>query len=379
MSNWRKSRAAVGAAMVAMLLTLAGCGLGSTAADDSATSTAGTSRAGGEVSPANATVHPDTSTLCGDKPIKIAFLQGWPTTWAQITYAEMQDEASACPNVTTMYLNANGDQQKALANLKSVVAQGVDGVVIDTAWPDVELPGITEAFQQGVAIVPFNVVIGGKVGENYTARVDQALDLIGQGHADWIAQQLGGKGNVAYLGGPAGDPWATGVWNGFAEEIKKYPGINVLTGAAVPTAWSSDSTQQVMAGLFAQFPQIDGLVVDYGATLPGALRAYAAAGKDLPPIATDSSSNEMACQWLDLAKPDTQLRSVEGTTWGIRIAFRKALAQISGVPDDESTTYSLFPYIDTTKGMNPVCRTDLPPGADLSSGLSPEKLKDVLG
>ncbi|NGP06741.1 substrate-binding domain-containing protein [Rhodococcus sp. 14C212] len=362
----------------AAILILAGCGLGDTASDGDGVGVAGTSKAGGVVLPANELVHPETSTLCGDKPLRIAFMLGQSDMWGAITNAEMIDEASACPNVETAFFNAKGDQQKAIANLQSVVAQGFDGVLVSTNWPDAQLPGIRAAFEQGVSIAPFNIVIGGEVGKDYTARIDQALDLIGQQHADWIAKQLGEQGKVAYLGGMAGDPWDTGVWNGFKEQIAKYPGIEMLSDAPVPTDWTAESTQKAMAGMLARFPEIDGLVAPYGAGLPGAFRAYTAAGKPLPPIATSSTSNEMACDWLKLRQPDTQMFSVEGTTRGIRIAFRKVLADLTGSVNDESTTYSLFPYIDTTAGVEPKCDPTLPPGADLSSSLTAEDLAKVL-
>ena len=39
----------------------------------------------------------------------------------------------------------------------------------------------------------------------------------------------------------------------------------------------------------------------------------------------------------------------------------------------------MFPFVDTTAGKEPECRKDLPPDADLSSGLTPEELEEVFG
>src|SRR5262245_22703365 len=43
----------------------------------------------------------DISKYCGDKPLKVAYSDGWGGNyWRQITRAEFEDEAAKCPNIT---------------------------------------------------------------------------------------------------------------------------------------------------------------------------------------------------------------------------------------------------------------------------------------
>jgi ribose transport system substrate-binding protein len=53
------------------------------------------------------------------------------------------------------------------------------------------------------------------------------------------------------------------------------------------------------------------------------------------------------------------------------------MAAVNKLPDNEPTLFQLKTFVDTANGKPPTCHTDLPPDADLSSGLSPEKLKAV--
>jgi ribose transport system substrate-binding protein len=39
----------------------------------------------------------------------------------------------------------------------------------------------------------------------------------------------------------------------------------------------------------------------------------------------------------------------------------------------------MYPFVDTTAGKEPECREDIPPDADLSSGLTEEELQEVFG
>jgi ribose transport system substrate-binding protein len=51
---------------------------------------------------------------------------------------------------------------------------------------------------------------------------------VGRDIGEWTAKKLGGKGKIAFLGGPAGAPTFRNLWDGYSEAISKYPGIQVV-------------------------------------------------------------------------------------------------------------------------------------------------------
>jgi len=370
----------VGTAVIA--LTMAACGSSSTsgtaANSDGATSdTSQTSSA--KVTPINETVHPETSSLCGDKDLTIDYLSAYDTPWQQISYAEFQKEASACPNVKTNYLSASADTQKSIANIQGAAAQGVDGIVIYPVAGEPELPAMRQAYQRGLAVVPFDNLEAGTAGTDYTDYVGIDLEGAGRSQADALGKALNGKGNVVYIGGPAGTSFTQTVFGGFKDELAaKYPGIKILTGKPVATDYSASNTQQVMAGLFASDSKIDGLMLDYGAAGTGALHAYQAAGKPFPNTVAMATDNEFGCLWKKAAPKTADLFTLDGMTTLSKIAFRKALAAAAGTKDPESPTVTAFVSADTANGQQPKCDTSLPPAADLNGDLSTSEIAQIL-
>jgi ribose transport system substrate-binding protein len=89
------SRKALAAAAVLPLVAVAAC---STSA--SGPQSGGDGSSGSNASTGNGGKPLTAKELCGDKPIKMAHVDGFGgNSWRRITKAELADEMSACPNV----------------------------------------------------------------------------------------------------------------------------------------------------------------------------------------------------------------------------------------------------------------------------------------
>lgn len=366
---------AVTMAMTAVLLT---------ACSTSASSTRSSHRSSVvpvvKITPVNATVHPPVSSLCGSKPLTIDYLAAYSTTWQTISYAEMEQDAAKCPNVKTSFVSANDSLQQQISDIDGAIAQHVSGLVIYPVDGQAELTAMRQAFQSGMAVVPFDNSTGGAAGQDYTTYVGLDLSAVGTQEADWLGRTLKGKGNVVYLGGPAGSSFTQDIFDAWKSTLSsKYPGISILTGAPVATDYTVSDTQSVMAGLFSRYSHIDAIESDYGAAGVGALRAFSAAHKAFPIFATIATDNQLGCVWKQSAAPGTGFYSLDGTTLLSQIAFRKALAAAAGTKDPESSTVTAFVSADTTAGKDPKCIPSLPPSTDLSGNLSTSALKALLG
>ena len=71
------------------------------------------------------------------------------------------------------------------------------------------------------------------------------------------------------------------------------------------------------------------------------------------------------------------MMTMDGTHSTARVAVRKTLAAVNGLPDNEPERVDLIQFIDTPNGSLPNCRDDLPPDADLSSSLTDEQLLSI--
>jgi ribose transport system substrate-binding protein len=322
----------------------------------------------------------DITPLCGTKPMIVGVSDGYGgNTWRKTGLAEVKDELSRCKNVKrVIYSNANGDPQKANSDINSMVAQGVNVLIMLPDFGAVQLPAMRAAMKAGVAVVPYSAQISGVVGRDYVVNVTGDTRQIGVLWADWLGTTLK-KGNVVFLGGSPGAAGSQNFMDGLKGGLKKYPNLKLLNDQFVVTNWNPVDAQKATAGLIAQYPHIDAIVTDYGVTALAAAKAFEQAHLPVPAIVTIASDNELNCHFLSAKKSGTAFPyyTLDGTTTYVRFAVRHGVAAYQGGADNESPAVLPFAYADSAKGIDPKCDPSAPPDADLSSALPPEKLKAV--
>ncbi len=106
---------------------------------------------------------------CGPDEIRLGFTDGFGgNSWRLVTTAAAHDEASKCPSVVDVqYADGQGDTQKAISDIQSMVASGVDAIVVFPDAGEAILPALRSAYEQGVVTVPYRVTPGGTAGEDY--------------------------------------------------------------------------------------------------------------------------------------------------------------------------------------------------------------------
>ena len=322
----------------------------------------------------------DISTFCGTKDITVALADGFGgNSWRKITRAMFEAEAAKCPNIKkVIYTDAQGDTLKAISDINSLVAQGVDVIVTFVDGGEALLPTIQKATAAGVKVVPFIGSPGGTPGEDYVDFVAEDIKTYGSSLADWTIDAMGGKGNLVMLGGIAGNSYSQGVYDGVKAAVAEHPGITLLNqDGPVSTDWEPGKTQQVVAGLITKYGQIDGVVADYGGGSVGGIRAFIGANKPLP-VWSANDSNEFACLWYEYknSNPSFQIATESSRNWVVAVALHKGLAAANGILNTEPSTFDLQIIEDSRKpDMAPKCEKSLPSDAILSSGLTVEQLQ----
>ncbi|MGW3472202.1 substrate-binding domain-containing protein [Saccharopolyspora sp. NPDC000995] len=382
MVNKRRPVLAGGSIVVAALIAVTGCASpkgGSTSNVNEVYSDKGKT---GEVSQLKS-----INEFCGTKPLKVALADGTgDNAWRKTARAEFEDEASKCPNLTVMpYSDAQNNPQKAISDIKALVAQGADAIVVFPDAGQALLPTLREAFQNGVAIVPWTANPGGTAGTDYTTFVGH--NTINDGHtwARWTCEHLGDAGgNVLFLGGTPGNTQSTTEIKGIQDEFTSNPACKNAKllnepGKPIDTNWNPAQTQRVVAGLLTKYNQIDAIISDSGDGSVGGVRAFESAGRKLP-LWTANDNNGLACEWqkAKAQQPDFNLVTVSSRTWLVRLALRKAVAAKEGINNDEPDIINIPIYEDSfDSGKQPKCESALPTSAILSAELAPEKLKSI--
>jgi ribose transport system substrate-binding protein len=369
-SRFRRPRSrvtATGLAAVGLVVpfaALTGCG-GSSNNNSGSSATAAKSSASTGANP----------SWCGDKKIVLGIQDGGGLNgWSKESLRQVKLEAAKCPNVTkTIVVNAGFDPQKAIAGTTGMVAQGANAIVIipDAGGP-AELPGLRKATARGVKVVPWGSNPTGNGPGDYVTYVDWNPEAAGQTWATWLFKTMNGKGNVIYLGGPAGNAVDKGVLAGVGKVLAQNPGIKIVTGTdSWPvTNWDPAQAQKVMTGLLSKYPKIDGILMGDGQSSAAVVKVLKQANRPIPPIAT-LEANQIGCAWKDAqgTKDEFQLSTISGRNWMGRIAVRKAVAAANGLQDDETSIIDLPLYEDSVAGgdQQPKCDTSKSPDTYLSN------------
>jgi ribose transport system substrate-binding protein len=303
-----------------------------------------------------------SKAFCGTKQITLGIHDGYGmNAWSQASYAAVRSEAAKCPNVKTIVELGGGDLQGSISQVNSMVSQGINALVIIPDFGKAQLPSLQAATAAGVSVVPWGADPSGVDGKDFVNYVDWSSPDAGTLWANWMVNTLKGKGNVVFIGGPAGNPVTTGQLKSIVKVFAAHKGMKLLTGNSdwPVTNWDPATAQKITGSLLAKFPKIDGVISDYGTDALAALRTMQAAGRPLVPTAT-LDANGLGCLWQAESKKagnKFQLATISSRNWLGRIAARKAISAAEGIPNNEPSIVSLPISENSLRSNKPVCST----------------------
>lgn len=179
--------------------------------------------------------------------------------------------------------DANDDPGKQAADIQDLIAQGVDILLISPATAEAMDPVIRRAKRQGIPVVLVDRSVPST--ENFISFVTASDQALGRISAQWLAEKLGGDGQVVMLGGLAGASPAEARIAAAMEVFNQFPGIEVLETQY--TSWSPANGKTIMSALIQKHGDaIDGVWADSGLQGSGSIEAFLAAGYEdgkIPP------------------------------------------------------------------------------------------------
>jgi ribose transport system substrate-binding protein len=322
---------------------------------------------------------------CGSKKITLALADGFgDNNWRKVTSAEAQDEAKKCPSVTKyIYTDGQGNTQKAISDIRGLVAQGVNAIVVFPDAGKAVLPAIRQAYKAGVVTVPYRVFPGGTAGKDYDYFIKTDFKKAGVLWANWLVKALNGKGNVVNLGGPPANTQSLDEYAGMQSVLKDHPGIKFIGQTPYNvTNWDPAQTQKVVTAVLAKYPKIDAFTTDFGAALQASFGAFKQAGRTIPAVATEDA-NKLSCAWeaQKSSNPGFKLFTVDSQNWMSRTAVQFAVAKATGGKIPSSPEVPQKAFEDSLSGQpNPVtCDKEMPGDAFLSSHLTKPQQRAALG
>jgi ribose transport system substrate-binding protein len=146
--------------------------------------------------------------------------------WREQMICSVKAQALASGKVSKVIaISKNGGPTEQIQDLQNLISQGANAIIVNPSDREKLNPVIEQANSRGIKVVAVDQAVtapGALVATN-----DQVA--YGRLGAQWLADKLGGKGNVLYLRGIDGVPADTDRNTGFMEVMDKYPDIKLKT------------------------------------------------------------------------------------------------------------------------------------------------------
>jgi ribose transport system substrate-binding protein len=257
--------------------------------------------------------------------------------WREEMICSVKAEALASGKVSKVIVaNRNGGPTEQIADLRSLISQGVNAIVVNPSDREKLNPVIKQAKDKGIVVVSVDQAVSAP--EAYVATNDQVA--YGRLGGEWLAKALNGRGNVVEMRGIAGVPADDDRHQGFTEALKQYPDIKVVK--EVYTGWDFSKGAQQALDILNSSTKVDGIWtsgIDYTV-----VKAFQTLNKPFVPI-VGADNNEFIHQLLTM---NAELKGAAvtnpATIGGVGTSIALDVLEGTQVPRESTLTPQVWDY-----------------------------------
>ena len=284
----------------------------------------------------------------GDGNITIGVTMKFDDLWLTTLRDAMSEYAATQPGVELVMVDSKEDVATQLGQVENFVAQNVDAIIVIAANTDAADPMTKAAQDAGIPLVYVNRLPSNlPEGISYVGSESIQAGIM---QAEWLAEQLGGKGNVVIMNGDLAQEAAQKRTEGEKQVFAKYPDITIIredTGN-----WSRDQGLALMENWLASGDQIDAVASNNDEMAIGALQAIEAAGKLGEILVGGVDASPDALQEMDKGRLDvTVFQNAKGQGEGgiqvaIALAKGESVEQFTWIPFELVTPENYKNYMN---------------------------------
>ena len=191
---------------------------------------------------------------CSDKGklYKIGISQCSEDIWRDKQNAELRMGAYFHDNVELRFAAAYDSDERQVQQIDSLVATGIDLLIVAPNQMATITPAIDRAFDKGIPVIVFERKTS---SQKYTAFMSADNYEMGRVMGEYIASRLHGKGRVLEVMGLKGSSPAIERHNGFADALKNYP--NIAFVATLQGDWTEESAIKAINDYQGDLSHID--------------------------------------------------------------------------------------------------------------------------
>jgi ribose transport system substrate-binding protein len=146
-----------------------------------------------------------------------------PWRIAQVEWQKEYVKANL-PDVKLIVTDGENRASKQVADVESLLARGVDVLLIAPLTADALTGIVKKAMDSGVPVI----TLDRNVNTPVTCHIGAENRPIGEYTAKWLNEKLKGHGNIIEIAGTAGASVTIERHEGFVDELKKYPGLKLI-------------------------------------------------------------------------------------------------------------------------------------------------------
>lgn len=210
-----------------------------------------------------------------DKPLKIGVSMLFDDLWLTILRDAMTEYAASQPGVELVMVDSKEDVATQLSQVENFVTQKLDAIILIPANTDATDPMTKLAVDAGIPLVyvnrkPANLPDG-------VAYAGSDSIVAGRLQMEWLAEKLGGKGNIVIMNGNLSQEAAQMRTAGVKEVAANFPDIQIIKEDTAN--WSRAEGLALMENWLSTGDEIHAVASNNDEMAIGALQAIEAAGK----------------------------------------------------------------------------------------------------
>jgi galactofuranose transport system substrate-binding protein len=222
----------------------------------------------------------DLPPLAKKDTYKVGFAQTESNNpWRLAQTKSMQDEAEK-RGWQLVYTDAAGSAAKQVADVRSMIAQGVDVILLSPREEKPLIPAVMEAKKAGIPMILIDRNVDATMatgGVDYAAFIGSDFVKEGNMAAEVLTAFMKGEAKIIQLEGSTGSSPANDRASGFADYIKDHTGMQII--ASQSGDFARDKGRQVFETLYQAHPDATALYSHNDEMTMGAIAAMEAAGK----------------------------------------------------------------------------------------------------
>ncbi len=231
------------------------------------------------------------TTAFADEPHKVFLSMSYIGNDWQAEAANMIKALAAHPDyaerIDLQVQVAGPNAQRQIQQINAMVQSGADAIVVYPISPTALNNVVRSACDKGVTIIAYDGEISEPCAYNVTINQTEAGTVTGE----WLADQMGGEGDIIMIGGVPGTSVDAARTQGAKDVFAEHEGINVIGEAS--GMWSQAVARTELSKILAtrSWDDIDGLWMQVGCFTANAMQLEAGkTAEELVPCAGEGSN-----------------------------------------------------------------------------------------